>query len=229
MPLLTDKNAIFALGLLGAVGYYGLKAALRKTVVVLMPHSVHSSTDRYQSFINGMTEACRHTNCMLHYLCIPDLYHRYDALLSALTSSQLKGCPVVCRVLDEHMLAVLEQSGSRFVAVMSPAWVSKSVAHVASIRPWDMSDLPADHVVITSHDEWIPGASIARPETLMHVAVALSKQQQARHLLIADYQSLVLSNRSAGKLVHMFKSVKLLEGPSFSDGYEAITKAVNVT
>lgn len=37
--LLNDKSAVFALGLLGAIGYYGLKAMSRKTVVVVLPSS----------------------------------------------------------------------------------------------------------------------------------------------------------------------------------------------
>jgi hypothetical protein len=117
--LLTDKSAVFALGMLGAIGYYGLKAMSRKTVVVVLPLLADDDDD--EPFIAGLVQACKGSGCMMHYIYVPDLYHRYDALLSALSARHLQGCPVVCRVLDGRMLAALERSGSRFVAVLSPS------------------------------------------------------------------------------------------------------------
>lgn len=227
MPRLSDRTALFALGLLGAISYYGLKAAARRTVVVLMPSSssVVVGGRRYQAFVDGMVQACQDKDCMLHYICIPDLYHRYDAMLRALQAPELQGCPVICRIVDTRMLSVLERSGSKFVAVMSPRWVANSPAHIASIRPWDMQDLPEETAVITTHDEWIQGAYIADAPSLLDVATELSSK--ASNLIIAaDPEELVTTNRSIGMLSHLYKSVRLLEGPTYSDGYEAILRAL---
>jgi hypothetical protein len=235
--LLNDKSAVFALGLLGAIGYYGLKAMSRKTVVVVLPSSPPEEAGDYNTsrqFIAGLVQACKDSGCMLLYIYVPDLYHRYDALLSALSARHLQGSPVVCRVLDSRMLAALERSGSRFVAVLSPSWVSRSPVHIASIRPMPAAVVEAaddDAVVITTTDEWFPGAHrVTASDDVLAAAVSLrsgsnnSKHQQ--HMIITAAVARWLG-KQLGMLTHMFKSVRILEGLSFSDGYEAIVRANN--
>ncbi|KAF6252708.1 hypothetical protein COO60DRAFT_1643837 [Scenedesmus sp. NREL 46B-D3] len=219
--LLSDKSALFALGFLGALGYYGLRAAARQTVVVIMPHDA-------APFMAGMLQACRDANCMLHYIHVPDLYHRYDALAQALEATkndeQLRGCPVVCKVLDEHMLGALELSGSRFVALMSPAWVGRSAMHIASLRTLDPSMLPPDTALVASASEWVPGAFVTDAARFIDDAVGLSKH--ARNLIVADWHGLVEPNaHAAAKLGHLYKSVRVLPALSYEDGYQAIRLA----
>ncbi|WIA10807.1 hypothetical protein OEZ85_010975 [Tetradesmus obliquus] len=151
-------------------------------------------------------------------------YHRYDALLRALSARHLQGRPVVCRVLDGRMLAALERSGSRVVSVLSPSWVSSIVA--ASIRP-----LPADDaaVVITSADEWFPGAHHVDPESddVLATAASLSRRSSSssKHVIITAALAARIGQQQLGMLAHMFESVRIFEGLSFSDGYEAIVRA----
>ncbi|KAF6244150.1 hypothetical protein COO60DRAFT_1650733 [Scenedesmus sp. NREL 46B-D3] len=52
-----------------------------------------------------------------------DIYLYDNNVDPSLLPAHLQGCPVVCRVLDSRMLAVLERSGSRFVPVLSPSWL----------------------------------------------------------------------------------------------------------
>ncbi|WIA10803.1 hypothetical protein OEZ85_011087 [Tetradesmus obliquus] len=148
-----------------------------------------------------------------------DSYHRYDALLSALSARHLQGCPVVCRVLDGHMLAALERSGSRVVSVLSPSWVTAHSSIVASIRPLPAAD---DVVVITSADEWFPGAHHVDPESDDVLATAASLSRRSKHVIIT---AALAARIQLGMLAHMFESVRIFEGLSFSDGYEAIVRA----
>lgn len=223
--LLNDKSAVFALGLLGAFGYYGLKAMSRKTVVVVLPSSPpeEAAGDYYREFIAGLVQACKDSGCMLHYIYVPDLYHRYDALLSALSARHLQGCPVVCRVLDSRMLAALERSGSRFVAVLSPSWVSRSPAHIASIRPLPVAVAADDVVVLTTVDEWFPGADASSDSDVLATAVSLRRRSSVL-IITAALAARVGGKQQLGMLTHMFKSVRILKGLSLSDGYEAIVR-----
>lgn len=221
MPLLTDRSAMFALGLLGVLGYYAAKAAGRRTVAVVLPQAADA---RYRTFLQGVARACGDHGCMLHYVCVPDLYHRYDAMQRALASAGPPGSPVVCRIPDQRTLAAIEQSGRKFVAIMSPKWVAKSPAHIASLMPWEPSELPASTVVITSPGEWIPGALVADASSFMEVAASASRQ--ARNLLVADHEAILAPNRAAAALGHLFSSVRTLRGPTLAEGYEAVRLAL---
>lgn len=229
--LLNDKSAVFALGLLGVIGYYGVQAMRRRVIAVVMPHAPEALTSVDSScfgpFVAGMLQACKDRGCMLHYVCVPDAYRQYDALLRALTSSQLQGCPVICRILDPGMLHALEQAGSRFVAVMSPGWVASSPLHIASLLPWTAAagaSGAAPTAVLTSQAQWAPGCHVADASSFMTKATMLSRSG-AQHLLIADPALVAHNPAAAPALRHLFRSVRLLPCPGYAEGYEAVVRA----
>jgi hypothetical protein len=227
MPLLNDKSAVFAMGLIGAICYYGLKAAARRTVVVILPHDARACSGIFADFVQGAMRACLDRSCMLHYVCINDAIQQYDGLLAALRSPDVQGSPVICRVLDRRMLSVLENSGSKFVAIMSPRWVVSSTSHIASLRPWDADELPTDTALITSKDTWVPGSHVSQASTLIDDATSLlATRPMAKKLLVTD-PGLLKSNPFATKLLHLYNSVKVLEGPTYADGYAAVAKALD--
>jgi hypothetical protein len=50
-------------------------------------------------------------------------------------------------------------------------------------------------------------------------------QQQQHVLLITAALAARVGGKQLGMLAHMFKSVRILEGLSFGDGYEAVVRA----
>lgn len=220
--VLTDRSALFALGMAGLYGAWVLLSPPRPRIKVIV---YHNPGDAYfEAFRRGVVQQCSESGVALEYVALAgDPTYLEHAMLDHIDKGEADG--FVCRIPSESVQRALVDRRVPFVSVMG--LLSDNVASPLCVDRIGVDSLylgPRDRVVVDTQIMGAPpNVQSVTPDNVLDV---LSQMQSHVDKVILIGPTVTNDHIVAYARMMNFKKVEAIPLDGFSNGKRSITSVL---